>query len=190
MKGAIAWFAGNPVAANLVLLIIVAGGLVSTCNIKQEVFPEVDLDEVFNLTELIDAINSHEDNGGKVTASLSNGQLVLTDSTGGGGSLTVEDINGAAVVEGVDFTVDTKTGEVTFTTAPAAGLSVTAGFEFDVPVRFDTDRIQTSVASFQAGDVPSVPVVVRLNSAFSRATVRPRTSATVSVTSSSGASRR
>jgi flagellar hook-associated protein 2 len=62
---------------------------------------EVDLDEVFNLTELIDAINSHEDNGGKVTASLSNGQLVLTDSTGGGGSLTVEDINGAAVVEGL-----------------------------------------------------------------------------------------
>ena len=35
----------------------------------------------------------------------------------------------------------------------------TAGFEFDVPVRFDTDRIQTSVASFQAGDVPSVPIV-------------------------------
>ncbi len=38
-----------------------------------------------------------------------------------------------------------------------------AGFEFDVPVRFDTDRIQTSVAIFQAGDVPNVPVVeVRL----------------------------
>jgi hypothetical protein len=40
---------------------------------------------------------------------------------------------------------------------------VTAGFEFDVPVRFDTDRIQVSVASFQAGEVPAVPVVeVRL----------------------------
>lgn len=40
---------------------------------------------------------------------------------------------------------------------------MTAGFEFDVPVRFDTDAIQTSVASFQAGDVPNVPVVeVRL----------------------------
>ena len=38
-------------------------------------------------------------------------------------------------------------------------MQVTAGFEFDVPVRFDTDRIQTSVASFQAGDVPDVPVV-------------------------------
>jgi bacterioferritin-associated ferredoxin len=43
------------------------------------------------------------------------------------------------------------------------GAEVRAGFEFDVPVRFDTDRIQTSVASFQAGEVPSVPVLeVRL----------------------------
>ncbi len=62
---------------------------------------EVNLDDVFNLTELLDAINSHEDNGGKVTASLSNGRLILTDSTGGGGSLTVEDVNGAAVVDGL-----------------------------------------------------------------------------------------
>jgi uncharacterized protein (TIGR02217 family) len=28
-----------------------------------------------------------------------------------------------------------------------------------VPVRFDTDRIQTSVATFQAGSVPDVPIV-------------------------------
>ena len=40
---------------------------------------------------------------------------------------------------------------------------MSAGFEFDVPVRFDTDLIQVSVASFQAGEVPKVPVVeVRL----------------------------
>ena len=39
------------------------------------------------------------------------------------------------------------------------GARVTAGFEFDVPVRFDTDRIAVSVASFQAGDLPQVPIV-------------------------------
>lgn len=61
--------------------------------------------------------------------------------------------------EGVDYEVDVTTGRVTFATPPGAGLQVVAGFEFDVPVRFDTDRIQTSVASFQAGDVPNVPVV-------------------------------
>ncbi len=42
---------------------------------------------------------------------------------------------------------------------PALGVEISAGFEFDVPVRFDTDQIRTSVASFKAGDVPSVPVV-------------------------------
>lgn len=65
--------------------------------------------------------------------------------------------------EALEFSVNPETGEVTFMLAPDLGTRVTAGFEFDVPVRFDTDTIQTSVASFQAGDVPSVPVVeVRL----------------------------
>lgn len=61
--------------------------------------------------------------------------------------------------EGVDFEVDTATGLIRFVHPPAETMQISAGFEFDVPVRFDTDRIQTSVASFQAGDVPNVPVV-------------------------------
>jgi uncharacterized protein (TIGR02217 family) len=72
-------------------------------------------------------------------------------------------LQGDEVQAGVHFDVDWETGRVTFVTPPAFGERITAGFEFDVPVRFDTDRIQVSVASFQAGDVPSVPVVeVRL----------------------------
>jgi uncharacterized protein (TIGR02217 family) len=59
----------------------------------------------------------------------------------------------------VDWTVDETTGLVTFAHPPDLGARITAGFEFDVPVRFDTDRIATSVASFRAGDVPAVPVV-------------------------------
>lgn len=61
--------------------------------------------------------------------------------------------------EAVHFQVDLTTGVITFDRPPLDKVEVTAGFEFDVPVRFDTDRIQTSVASFQAGEVPSVPVV-------------------------------
>ena len=63
------------------------------------------------------------------------------------------------LVAGVHFEVDAKTGIVTFNDPPEPGEEVTAGFEFDVPVRFDTDAIRTSVASFQAGEVPDVPVV-------------------------------
>lgn len=62
-------------------------------------------------------------------------------------------------VEGLEFSVNAETGEVSFTLPPEFGTRVSAGFEFDVPVRFDADTVQTSVASFQAGDVPSVPIV-------------------------------
>ncbi|MEO0390408.1 MAG: DUF2460 domain-containing protein [Pseudomonadota bacterium] len=61
--------------------------------------------------------------------------------------------------EGIDYEIDTATGQVTFGHPPDPQMEISAGFEFDVPVRFDTDRIQTSVESFKAGDVPSVPVV-------------------------------
>jgi uncharacterized protein (TIGR02217 family) len=72
-------------------------------------------------------------------------------------------VQGDPQVETVHYMVDPASGVVTFATAPDVGVSVTAGFEFDVPVRFDTDLIQVSVASVQAGDLPSVPVVeVRL----------------------------
>ncbi len=62
-------------------------------------------------------------------------------------------------VEDQEFTVDHQTGTISFTDAPDIGVIVSAGFEFDVPVRFDADRIQTSVGSFKAGDVPNVPVI-------------------------------
>jgi len=68
-------------------------------------------------------------------------------------------ISGDEQVLGQTFEIDTATGIVTFATAPDLGTEITAGFEFDVPVRFDTDAITTSVANFQAGEVPSVPVV-------------------------------
>jgi uncharacterized protein (TIGR02217 family) len=68
-------------------------------------------------------------------------------------------ISGTPKVEGLEFSFDDRTGILSFPTPPDPGSVITAGFEFDVPVRFDTDRIQTSVASFRAGDVPTVPVV-------------------------------
>lgn len=72
-------------------------------------------------------------------------------------------VGGIEMQEGVDYSIDTSTGRVSFTVPPGADAPVTAGYEFDVPVRFDTDRIAVSVASFQAGDLPQVPVVeVRL----------------------------
>lgn len=72
-------------------------------------------------------------------------------------------IGGAEVFPGTHFEVNNQQGIITFVEPPPVGAEITAGFEFDVPVRFDMDRIAVSVASFQAGQVPQIPVVeVRL----------------------------
>lgn len=68
-------------------------------------------------------------------------------------------VDGVVQAEGTEFTVDTTTGLITFAVAPAAGTTVTAGFEFDVPVRFDTDEVSVNVAAFEAGEIPSIPVI-------------------------------
>jgi uncharacterized protein (TIGR02217 family) len=63
------------------------------------------------------------------------------------------------LVETVDYDVDLTTGLITFVHPPEPGQQITAGYEFDVPVRFDTDSIQANMATFHAGDVPNVPVL-------------------------------
>ncbi|WP_114010197.1 DUF2460 domain-containing protein [Cohaesibacter intestini] len=65
-------------------------------------------------------------------------------------------VDGAAVN---DVAIDEATGVVTFATPPYAGSSLTAGFQFDVPVRFDTDQLEFSLSGFEAGDIPSVPLM-------------------------------
>jgi uncharacterized protein (TIGR02217 family) len=62
-------------------------------------------------------------------------------------------------VETGAFTLDATTGLVTLAMAPAVGAAVTAGFLFDVPVRFDTDRLDVNLTSFAAGEIPSIPLI-------------------------------
>jgi len=66
-----------------------------------------------------------------------------SDASGGTTRVITKPIEGSIIVAvdgqaDTDFTVDTQSGILTFETAPPAGASITAGFEFDVPVRFDT----------------------------------------------------
>lgn len=74
------------------------------------------------------------------------------------GSVLVE-VDGIPLVEGAGFVVETETGIVTLQSAPEVGQDVRAGFVFDVPVRFDTDRIHVSAGAFNAGQIPDIPVV-------------------------------
>ncbi len=65
-------------------------------------------------------------------------------------------IDGAAVA---GHAVDHVSGTVTFADPPAIGAVITAGFQFDVPVRFDIERIEINLASFEAGDIPTIPLL-------------------------------
>lgn len=58
-----------------------------------------------------------------------------------------------------DFDVDLTTGVVTFDAPPAEGASLTAGFQFDTPVRFDLDRLEIALDGFGAGRAQSVPLI-------------------------------
>jgi len=70
-------------------------------------------------------------------------------------------VDGAPATEGLDFTCDPTTGLVTFEAGsiPAMGTAVTGGYEFDVPVRFDSERLDVNMTSFAAGDIPAIPLV-------------------------------
>lgn len=57
------------------------------------------------------------------------------------------------------WTVNTTTGIITFTVAPGNGVQVKAGFEFDVPVRFDAEELEISLDAFEAGAVPDIKVI-------------------------------
>lgn len=76
------------------------------------------------------------------------------------GTLLVE-VSGTLQTLGADYTFDDTSGLVSFLPAAVPPLSaiVRAGFEFDVPVRFDTDRLDINLTAFSAGNIPSIPLL-------------------------------
>jgi uncharacterized protein (TIGR02217 family) len=80
------------------------------------------------------------------------------------GSVVVA-IDGIEQTAGIDFNVDATTGLVTFgpSAIPGVSATITAGFEFDVPVRFGTDKLDVNLSGFKHGAIPSIPIIeVRL----------------------------
>ena len=83
-------------------------------------------------------------------------QSVLIDDAGDTllddeGNPLLDDFGGLSI-----FTVDSTTGLITFDTAPAVGVVITAGFEFDVPVRFASDKIAIDLKGFERGEMPDI----------------------------------
>ncbi|MBL1406824.1 MAG: DUF2460 domain-containing protein [Rhizobiales bacterium] len=70
--------------------------------------------------------------------------------------LSIDDVE---KVQGPDFTIEVATGVIELNIAPNNGAIIKAGFEFDVPVRFDTDEVLVNLTTFLAGDIASIPLV-------------------------------
>lgn len=62
---------------------------------------------------------------------------------------------------GADYLFDETSGQIVFQSAsvPPPGALIRAGFEFDVPVRFDTDRLDINLTAFSAGEIPTIPLI-------------------------------
>lgn len=94
-------------------------------------------------------------------------QLVKTYTSGGiaESRIIAKPVSGTvnihknAVLQTSGFSVSYATGIVSFSTAPANGTVITADFEFDVPVRFDTDRLTTSLDAYGIGSWLDIPLV-------------------------------
>ena len=57
------------------------------------------------------------------------------------------------------WTIDATTGVIAFTSAPANGVIVRAGFEFDVPVRFDSDTLDVTLDIERLGSITAIPLL-------------------------------
>ena len=100
-----------------------------------------------------------EGDGSRVRFQLSKtyGDAVRVIAKPVAGSVQVA-VDGEVLTSGA-FAVDAVTGEVVLGAAPGLGATVTAGFEFDTPVRFDADRIEITLESFGAGRLVAVPLI-------------------------------
>jgi uncharacterized protein (TIGR02217 family) len=57
------------------------------------------------------------------------------------------------------WSVDVNTGILTFSSPPAGGAVISAGYEFDTPVRFDTDFLEVTLEMLNANEIPNIPVI-------------------------------
>lgn len=61
--------------------------------------------------------------------------------------------------EVIDYNLDTASGIISFISAPSSGSIILADFEFDVPVRFDTDSISVSLDNYGMQSIETLPLI-------------------------------
>ncbi|MDD9996401.1 MAG: efflux RND transporter permease subunit, partial [Rhodospirillaceae bacterium] len=100
MKRIIGWFVGNPVAANLLMMILIVGGLISIFQLRQEEMPAIDLGIIEVTVVYLGAAPEEVENGVslRVEEALEGIQGVdrITSTSGEGLSRVVVEIDDGA----------------------------------------------------------------------------------------------
>ena len=63
------------------------------------------------------------------------------------------------VLQSTGYTVDYNTGLITFSSAPGNTVQVSVACEFDVPVRFDTDKHNLNMQMVDLGSITGISLV-------------------------------
>lgn len=170
--GAIAWMASNPVAANLIMLVCLVGGLIMSTQIKQEIFPEFESDTVV-VTVLYPGASPEEVEQGIVLAveervsGLDGVKQITSSSTEGSGSVTVEALAGADVerlaqdIKGevdriTSFPEDAETPTVTIATNRRQALSIALYGDLD-------ERVLRELAETVRDDLLQDPEITQID---------------------------
>ncbi|XXJ19907.1 efflux RND transporter permease subunit [Desulfovibrio caledoniensis] len=146
-KGPIAWMAGNSVAANLLMIVFLVGGLIFAMQIKQEVFPEFSLDTVTVSIAYPGASPSEVEQGcvlaiEQAVQGLDGVKEVTSTSSEGSGMVVVEALEGADVQK---LTQDIKTEVDRITSFPE---------EAEDPVISEVSRQRQVLSVMISGDQP------------------------------------
>ncbi len=88
---------------------------------------------------------------------LLTGYRMITKPITGTVVISLDDVS-----QSTGWSVDTATGIVTFVSPPGSGVDIKAGFEFDVPVRFESDSIETNLEFYHGGSISVVLKEVRV----------------------------
>lgn len=78
----------------------------------------------------------------------------ITRPVAGSVRLALDDVEQAS-----GWTLDATTGVVSLAAPPGAGVVIRAGFEFDVPVRFDSDALDVVLDFERSGTIQSIPLI-------------------------------
>src|SRR5690606_39181229 len=148
MKGIITWFVDNPVAANLLMAVLVVGGLISLGNLRQEEFPQVELEVITVSVSYLGATPEEAEQGVciRIEEALEGTENVFKmTSTAGEGSCTVQleldaGSNTIAALNDIKSKVDGINTFPAETERPIVSQVTSTSAVMDIVISGDTDE--------------------------------------------------